>query len=72
MGKVKESLFDVLEVALASLEGIGRAWEKGDREMLERICKLLGEFSRTRNWEKIEDLLWLIQKLREVLEKESS
>ncbi len=29
MGMVKESLFDVLEVALASLEGIGRAWEKG-------------------------------------------
>jgi hypothetical protein len=33
MGMVKESLFDVLEVALASLERIGRAWEEGDREM---------------------------------------
>ena len=67
MGMVKESLFDVLEVALESLECIGRAWEEGDREMLERVCKLLGEFSRTRNWERIEDLLWLTQSLREVL-----
>jgi hypothetical protein len=69
MGKVKESLFDVLEVALASLEGIGRAWEKGDGELLERVCKLLGEFNRTRDWENIEDLLWLTQRLREVISK---
>jgi len=67
MGKVKESLFDVLEVALKSLECIGRAWEEGDREMLEKVCKLLGEFNRTRDWERIEDLLWLTQRLREVL-----
>jgi hypothetical protein len=67
MGMVKESLFDVLEVALASLERIGRAWERGDSEMLERLCKVLGEFTRTRGWENIEDLLWLTQKLREVL-----
>jgi hypothetical protein len=69
MGMVKESLFDVLEVALASLERIGRAWEEGDREMLERVCKLLGEFNRTRDWENLEDLLWLAQRLREVLSK---
>jgi hypothetical protein len=67
MGMVKDSLFDVLEVALASLERIGRAWEEGDREMLKRVCKVLGEFSKTRDWEKIEDLLWLTQRLREVL-----
>jgi hypothetical protein len=70
MGMVKDSLFDVLEVALASLERIGRAWEEGDREMLKRVCKVLGEFSKTRDWEKIEDLLWLTQRLREVLERE--
>jgi len=70
MGMVKESLFDVLEVALASLECIGRAWERGDREMLERMCKVLGEFSKTRNWENIADLLWLTQRLRGVLGKE--
>jgi hypothetical protein len=64
---MKESLFDVLEAALASLECIGRAWERGDSESLERVCKVLGEFSRTRDWENIEDLLWLTQKLREVL-----
>ncbi len=69
MGMVKESLFDVLEVALASLEDIGRAWEKGDSELLERMCKLLGEFNRTRDWESLEDLLWLTQRLREVLGK---
>jgi hypothetical protein len=67
MGMVKESLFDVLEVALESLEYIGRAWEEGDRGMLERVCKLLGEFNRTRDWKRIEDLLWLTQRLREVL-----
>ncbi len=67
MGKVKDSLFDVLEVALASLEDIGRAWEKGDSELLERVCKLLGEFNRTKDWDNIEDLLWLTQRLREVL-----
>jgi hypothetical protein len=67
MGMVKEGIFDVLEVVLESLECIGRAWEEGDRETLERVCKLLGEFSRTRDWERIEDLLWLAQKLREVL-----
>ena len=67
MGMVKDSLFDVLEVALASLERIGRAWERGDREMLERMCKILGEFGETRDWENIEALLWLTQKLREVL-----
>jgi len=67
MGMVKDSLFDVLEVAVRSLECIGRAWEEGDSEVFERVCKLLGEFSRTRNWERIEDLLWLAQKLREVL-----
>jgi hypothetical protein len=67
MGMVKDRLFDVLEAALASLEGIGRAWERGDREMLERVCKLLEEFNKTRDWEKIEDLLWLTQRLREVL-----
>jgi len=67
MSMVKDSLFDVLEVALASLERIGRAWEEGDREMLERVCKVLGEFNRTRNWENIGDLLWLTQRLREVL-----
>jgi len=67
MGMVKDSLFDVLEVALASLECIGRAWEEGDRELLERVYKVLGEFSKTRDWEKIQDLLWLTQKLREVL-----
>jgi hypothetical protein len=70
MGMVKESLFDVLEVALASLERIGRAWEEGDREMLERMCKILGEFGKTRDWENIADLLWLTQRLREVLERE--
>jgi hypothetical protein len=69
MGMVKDSLFDVLEATLTSLERIGRAWEEGDIELLERICKLLGEFNRTRNWENIEDLLWLTQKLREVLSK---
>ena len=67
MSMVKDSLFDVLEVALASLERIGRVWEEGDREMLERMCEVLGEFNRTRNWENIGDLLWLTQKLREVL-----
>ena len=67
MGMVKESLFDVLEASLASLEYIGRVWERGDSESLERLCKLLGEFSRTRDWENLEDLLWLTQKLREVL-----
>ena len=67
MGMVKESVFDVLEVALAGLECIGRAWEKGDSELLERVCKLLEEFNRTRNWENLEDLLWLTQRLREVL-----
>jgi hypothetical protein len=40
--------------------------------MLERVCRVLGEFSRTRNWENIEDLLWLAQRLREVLGKEIS
>ncbi|MFZ8784152.1 hypothetical protein [Thermocrinis sp.] len=69
MGMVKESLFDVLETTLESLEYIGRAWEEGDREMLERVCKLLGEFSRTRDWENLEDLLWLTQRLREVISK---
>jgi hypothetical protein len=68
MGMVKGSLFDILEVSLASLECIGRAWEKGDSELLERVCKVLGGFNRTRNWENLEDLLWLAQKLREVLE----
>jgi len=67
MGMVKEGIFDVLEVVLESLECIGRAWEEGDREVLERVCRLLGEFNRTRDWERIEDLLWLAQKLREVL-----
>lgn len=71
MGMVKESLFDALEVALASLEGIGRAWEKGDSELLEKMCKLLGEFNRTRDWENLEDILWLTQRLREVLGRES-
>jgi len=70
MGMVKDSLFDVLEATLGSLEKIGRAWEEGDMEMLERVCRLLGEFSKTRDWEKIEDLLWLTQRLREVLGKE--
>ena len=69
MGMVKDGLFDVLEATLGSLECIGRAWERGDREMLERVCKLLGEFNRTRDWENIEDLLWLTQRLREVLSK---
>jgi len=69
MGMVKDGLFDVLEATLTSLERIGRAWERGDREMLERVCKLLGEFNRTRDWENIEDLLWLTQRLREVLSK---
>jgi len=67
MGMVKESIFDVLEVALRSLEYIGRAWEKGDSELLERVCTLLEEFNRTRDWENIEDLLWLTQRLREIL-----
>jgi hypothetical protein len=70
MGMVKDSLFDVLEVALASLECIGRAWERGDREMLERVFKVLGEFSKTRDWKEIQDLLWLTQRLREVLGRE--
>ncbi|MFZ8860151.1 MAG: hypothetical protein ACO2PP_06575 [Thermocrinis sp.] len=70
MGMVKGSLFDVLETALASLECIGRAWERGDREMLERVCKVLGEFNRTRDRENPEDLLWLTQRLREVLGRE--
>jgi hypothetical protein len=69
MGMVKGTLFDVLEATMTSLEYIGRAWERGDREMLEKICKLLGEFNRTRDWENIEDLLWLAQRLREVLSK---
>ena len=67
MGMVKEGIFDVLEVVLESLECIGRAWEEGDREVLERVCKLLGEFSRTRDWENLGDLLWLVKRLREVL-----
>jgi hypothetical protein len=67
MGMVKESLFDVLETTLASLESIGQAWERGDREMIERLCEILGEFNRTRNWENLGDLLWLTQRLREVL-----
>jgi len=68
MGMVKGSLFDVLEVALASLECIGRAWEEGDGEAIERVCSLLGEFTRTRDRENLEDLLWLAQKLREVMQ----
>jgi len=54
-------------VALKSLENIGRAWEEGDREMIERVCKLLGEFNRERDWGNLEDILWLSQRLREVL-----
>jgi len=61
-----------METALASLECIGRAWEEGNREMLERVCKVLGEFSKTRDWEEIQDLLWLTQRLREVLGREIS
>jgi hypothetical protein len=67
MGMVKESLFDVLETTLESLKKIGQAWEREDREMIERVCEVLGEFNRTRDWENLEDLLWLTKRLREVL-----